>query len=427
MQFSGTDMHHIVITKILPSAHKGDLAIAKAMLDTIKMMHPEWSLSLFCRNPVEDKQIFEKYGSVNGEVLSNSTDGSSKLAIVRRFCRYMAWRIISFPRLDDRADRFVNACKSADALLFCGGGSPGGYGFVNLILHALVPVILAKKTHIPIIFSAIGIEPITSPVHRTVMRWILNQVDLIAVRDPQARETLNQIDVKARIELTADWAIGLQPAGKKECTKLLYESGVKERHVTRIGMNLRDVAASGPEGQTRENSDYEAFVKSAISMILDRMAADIVVVSMTCSSRTDDLAFAQKIKAGLNEAHKERFHILQDDYSPEQIKGIISLMDIFIATRLHPAIFAVSEAVPTIAVHNFFKVKGFMQYTGLEKWFLPIDRIAAEDVAVAAEKLVLVRQNISEQINDKLIELNKAVSRNVELIEEIVPNRISEF
>ncbi len=411
-------MPQIIVTKILPSVHKGDLAIAIAMLTRLKDLRPEWELTLLCRDPHQDQAIFEKYGTVAGELFAKQATRPSLMNVGLRLLRYLLWRTSGIPCLDTAGQDFVKACSTAKALVFCGGGSPGGYGLNNLILHALMPILLAKQQGIKVIFAGIGIEPISGSLHKIIMRSVLNQADLILLRDPLSIDRAGLMGVCSPTELTADWALSLPTTAANEIALLLNKENFTPIDKGYIGINLRDIGALGPEGQTRKQTGYSELMLEMISLLLSQTDHDIVVVSMTRSKKTDDLAFAKSIRDDLPEAQQNRLLVLEDDYSPETIKAIIAAMDIFIATRLHPAIFAVSEAIPTLTIHNFAKVRGFMTLCGLQDWFLDINQVNAADIVVKAKQLLAEKQDISRQIKSRLPALLQAVDKNVMLIEK---------
>ena len=57
-------MTHLLVIKLLPTHSRGDLAIAKGMLEKIKNLCPELKISILCRDIKLDKKHFSKYGAV---------------------------------------------------------------------------------------------------------------------------------------------------------------------------------------------------------------------------------------------------------------------------------------------------------------------------------------------------------------------------
>ena len=246
----------LVITKILPSSHRGDWAITLAMLDRLRAQRPDWNLTLFARDPKRDQPELEAYGVVEAELFAKADPRMSRLRGLLRLLSYLCRGLIPGFPVDRRAERFLRACDSAEAVVFCGGGSPGGYGFANLLMHAAVPVFLARSRGVPVVFAAIGQEVIEGWVHSRLSRWVLNRAELVIVRDPGARDILRNLGVRSRAEVTADWALTLEANGvSAEVTESPAPMG-RGLPRLRIGLNLRDEAASGPEGQNRRGSVY---------------------------------------------------------------------------------------------------------------------------------------------------------------------------
>jgi polysaccharide pyruvyl transferase WcaK-like protein len=177
----------LIVTRILSSAYKGDFAIAMAMLAHLRAEKPEWQLSILSRNPDKDGAVLEKFGTVMPELFSEANGELRFLSVVTRLSRYLIWAGFAIPCLDDAGQRFVNTVSRGRALVFCGGGSPGGYGLHNLILHAALPVIMARKIGRPVIFTGVGSEPAPGRLQRLVTRWILKRASLVIARDPAER------------------------------------------------------------------------------------------------------------------------------------------------------------------------------------------------------------------------------------------------
>ena len=412
-------MVDVVVTRILPRSHKGDLAIALAMLQRLHRSRGDWNLRLVCHDADADRALFEPFGSVHS-ALFPATGGGGAVAKTFRLLRYLAWGASGLVPLDSAGERFCALCQASDALVFCGGGSPGGYGIGNLLRHAFAPALIAARTRVPVVYTGLGIEPVSAPLHRFLMRRVLNGAALVLARDPIALANLGDLGVTATCELAADWALDLDSAAPATVEQALETEGVGRDRELRVVMNLRDEGASGPEGRTRKSTPYAGAMSTLLRLLLDATAAQVVVVSMTRTPRTDDVAFARRLRASLPAERQARVHVLAGDHDPALIKGIIGSADVFIGTRLHPTIFAVSQAVPTLALHDFSKVRGFMAYCGLSEWLLPPLETPPERMLGTLTRLIEQRAQVSRQIAGRLPALFDAVDRNVEGIERTI-------
>jgi len=405
----------LVVTKILSSRYKGDFAIATAMLSSLRTTRPDWSLSLMARDMLLDAPVLEKYGSVVPELFSEREKRLTYGTVLVRLPRYLLWYALGIRCLDAQGRQFVDQLSGADALVFCGGGSPGGYGLPNLVLHAVAPLLLASRVDTPVIFTGLGLELTRGRFFRILARWVLNRSNLIAVRDPLSAETISRLRIRREVRVTADWAFLLTPLPPEPVAELL--KGVISAKRLHIGMNLRDQNSPGPDGSVQAHPDRHRKLLGLIHRLLERTSAEIVVVSMNRSRATDDLKYALELRASLPDEMKCRFHVLAEDYPAATVSGIVGAMDIFIATRLHPAIFSLSAAVPTLALHHLEKLRSLMDYYELSAWFLPIDETGGERIADAALSLLDHREDLSHFLVGKQQSFHAAALNNIAAIE----------
>ena len=384
------------------------------MLETIRKQNPDWEISIFCRDADTDRYLFEQYGTVAGEVFSHLSEQLNQKDTAR-VTRYLSWSLLGWPQPDTYAACFIHSCREADALVFCGGGSPGGYGQNNLVRHALVPAFLATRVKCPVIFTGLSLEPLYQWSHRELTRYLLNKSSLITMRDSASIETARALGVKTRIESGADWAVDLTPASPEQVKAILADFRIQNTGGIRIVMNLRDENATGPEGGRRQG-DYRKLMLGTVIGLLENPEVRIVVVSMTHSKKTHDDSFAASIRAALPAGLRSRFHVLSASLMPAEIKGIIQTADIFIGTRLHPLIFATSSAVPSIAIHEFSKVRGFMKDCGMEEWFIDYRTTNARQVLNTTRLLITRRDAVARELTALRPTLESGLQRNLDAI-----------
>lgn len=405
-------MTTIVVTRILPTIYKGDCAIATAMLEGITAAQPDWKITLMCRDPLRDRQCFERFGVVEPELFAQSNSKHSYFGVATRLLRYLLWSIGGGPWLDPDGRHFIRVVSGADALVFCGGGSPGGYGFANLVLHALAPLLLARRLQVPVIFSATGLEPGLGFLSRLISRWVFSQAELVVARDPADAREISLLGVKTKPVVTADWALALRSMPASELQDILGPLAEPQLSGARIGINLRD--------DRRPGSEYRSCISQTINLLMDRTDAYFIVVSMNRSKSTDDLLFAKSVRESLPISKQRRMIIVDEDYSPQAIRAIISTVDVFIATRLHPTIFALLEAVPVLALHSGTKVRDFMARCGLSEYFVSPDNNNSAEVVALAIRLLSNRHEVSGHMRTDMPALLESAAENVPLLESCI-------
>lgn len=406
---------NILLTKVLPASQKGDLAIALSQLSELRNRFPGSEISLLCRRPAEDGHHFNAADRILPELFPTETSESR----FRRFLRLL--RILTGLGKDQQMVQFDRHCQAADVLIFCGGGSLGGYGFGNLVLHALCPLLMARRAGVSVFFSAVSIHDYKNPLHRLVHQAILKKADCITARDPRSLAVLNKLNVDGITGLTADWAWLLPGVEDKEAEALLVSEGVSQNGSLRIGINLRSVLAIDPEkGASRDNFAYIKAMAKIISDLVIHTDAEVVIFSMNRPPASDDPAFARQVFSEIEQPLHNRIHVLAGDYTPGQIKGMISRVSLFIGTRLHPSIFAISSLVPTLTIHDQAKVAALMDFAGLSQWHTQASGLEPAALINKLKELQGKRSEIVEDLKMKVPELQAAARENLDYIANCV-------
>ena len=86
---------------------------------------------------------------------------------------------------------------------------------------------LAKLFNKPVMVYANGIGPINRKINRFLTRKILNQVDLITLRDKDSRIFLKELDVENdNIYVTADPVFTLEPTKEEIILGIFEKEGI---------------------------------------------------------------------------------------------------------------------------------------------------------------------------------------------------------
>ena len=406
-----------MLTKVLPAIQSGDLAIARAQLAALRERYPDAKITLMCRCPSQDAHWFPEADTVMPELFPMVGESFPK-----RAARFV--RILLGLGDDEISSGFRRTLDGANLLLFCGGGSPGGYGFGNLLLNAWCPAKMAERVGVPIVFTGLGVQSPKGRWHRMLQANVFRKANAIAARDPLSFETLETYRTDARIECTADWAWLLPAEGQKKSLSLLANEGVTQSRRPRIGINLRNASAVGPDGKTNEDSSKTGMViLNALVSAADQLDAELYLFSMNRPPASDDLEYARGLLAK-NESN--RIRLIMGEYSPSELKGMIATMDIFLGTRLHPSLFAVSSGVPVVTVHEQDKVRGFMQQIGMLQWHLPAVQLEADAVEKKVLELFASCDHIGQHLKEKAPGMQMAAQRNLDCIAAFVSQGVRE-
>ena len=319
--------------------------------------------------------------------------------------------------------QILNKYTESDVIVSCGGEVI--WGNADYILFNLLEIFPGKLINKPVIIYAHSIGSFNSKLAELIARLFLNRADLITLRESISEEYLQAIKVnRPPIIVTADPAFLLQPVSSQTAKALLAEERIDLKKMS-IGLNLRHWSFPETVNPQAKHKVYVKNISKVADYIINKLNATLVfvpeVVFPDNTEFEDDRAVAQEVFQLIN--NKEGFKILTKDYSPEEIKGIIGEMDLFIGTRMHSNIFALSMYVPTVAIGYRHKTKGIMEMLQMGKYVCQIDNLEFEDMVQKIEEVLANRENIQRHLKAAIPSLQKRALYNAELVKDLLQTR----
>jgi colanic acid/amylovoran biosynthesis protein len=107
---------------------------------------------------------------------------------------------------------------------------------------------------------------------------------------------------------------------------------------------------------------------------------------------------------------RKKLTIIKNDYSPKQLKYLYSKLEFLLAARLHSAIFALSECVPSVNLsYQGTKSKGILNNIAMGEYCLDINTSSSgqiiskiKDVITNRRDLVLMLKSMNSMVNDSI-------------------------
>jgi colanic acid/amylovoran biosynthesis protein len=310
---------------------------------------------------------------------------------------------------DKRLKEYCQASVVVDISMDHYNDDMGIIKVIEISRDILVGALLGK----PVVIYAQSVGPFKGRLASRIARFALNRVKLITVREKISQGFLSEIAVnKPPIYVTADPAFPLEPATDERTTEILSELGLDTSQPL-IGIGTPEGELLGgaktwrgyknvlravyrlfeyclPETlflwlmrlikgsnyyialQSQYSSKIEASVAQIANHLVERTGASVLLVPHFVPPREfiggekNGLVVAETIhRLVLN---KDKIIPVTGDYTPQEIKGIIGQCDLFISMKMHPAIAATSQCVPTIAIGSHQKFRGIMEMLGQERW-----------------------------------------------------------
>lgn len=419
-------MLHFLISDSYTVYNKGDAAIVTGMLKTIRNIYPDSKISILSLTPNYDNDYYSRFNARTFPRLFSKTFDEKHYIPTAIFYFFKAWLYllsIWFKPilLSETEKQVLNLYREADLVITCGGGYLGGRSYYSIIAH-LFPMYLAKKMGKKVYIYAQSVEPFASSLVKILTKFILNSVDLVTVREIVSLEVLKKIKISTPTYLTADPAFLIESESIKYAQKVLAEHGIKKKpNELLIGITARCWNFPNDNDRDIKIKQYSDALRITLEKIIEHNNVKLIFFPQVIFyPDDDDRIISIQICNSIRHDLRKNVIILKENYFPEQLKAIIGLMDIFVGTRMHSNIFAVSMNVPVVAIAYEQKTYGIMKMIGLEDYTISISNIKAEKLIELIEKAIENREKIIKMIGDKLPLIKREAIRNGELIKHIM-------
>ncbi|MDF2839796.1 MAG: csaB [Clostridia bacterium] len=265
-------------------------------------------------------------------VMSQNPDATSREHQVKAIGRMNIFQII----------RNIKGCD----LFVSGGGSllqditstRSLYYYLFIIRMALF---FGRK----VILYANGIGPINHESNREQVKKVIDRVNVITLREEDSWKLLKDIGIKSPyIQVTADPVLTYESADNCRIEAIFKQENIPMDQGL-VGINIR---------KWKHSVNLEEEVARAADFIFEQQGLRSVFIPMF----EEDLQISQQIASRM----KHPAYVLQKQYKPDELIGIIGRMKLIIAMRLHTLIYASINSIPMIGLVYDPKVVGYLEY-----------------------------------------------------------------
>lgn len=291
-------------------------------------------------------------------------------------------------------------------LLILGGGGILFDKEADVFLRELE---IASQLGVNTMVYAVGVGPLNTDFSRKRVQEALNNVNVITVREREAKKILEEIGVKCEAIVTADPALLLTPEPLPK--NMLKEQISSKRRL--VGISVRE---PGPAAPDINSKFYHELLANAADFVISRWDADVIFVPMerqVLDVQNSHAVIAKMLKP-------QHAWVLKGEYSPGQILSLIENFVFVIGMRLHFLIFAALQNVPFVALPYASKVSGLLE--NLQVPMPPLNQVNSGLVTAYIDQAWDSRNAIKEKIKQLLPEIkNRALENNrlaVELLKK---------
>jgi polysaccharide pyruvyl transferase CsaB len=373
----------ILIAGYYGFSNTGDEAILSSMLCDMRSIHPDLEFTVISGNPKETS------------------------------CRYNVTAILWTDIIS-----MIDAAREADLILLGGGGLFHDYWGIdaNNILtrqHVGIPFysgipILALLNDKPFMIYSVGVGPLLTEEGKRLTSLSFKIADIATLRDNDSLNLLHAIGVQRKdLKVTADPTFRLRmkiDKGNEILTKIRMEQSGPL-----VGVCLRnwDFGVKPEIWQQEVAQALDQFVQNYRAVLL------FIPFQTLAGSLTDDIAVIKNVTSMIH--NKKGIMILEEEYTPEEISGILNGCDIVLGMRLHSILMAINNLVPTIGLEYDPKIGNLMKRMGLNSYLISITSLKSDDLFALLERIWYEKAQIKLQIAQQILKLQEQANENAVL------------
>ena len=302
----------------------------------------------------------------------------------------------------------ILSCLRDTNLFISGGGGllqdSTGKGWS--ILYYLGLILIARIFSVPIIIYAQGIGPINKQINRKLVKWILNKVDLITVRDSASKELLENLGIiNSSIYVNSDAAFLLK---KRQVTDIInkyphIKSLICSNSCSTIGISVRDC--------NEENKDLKRVFAKLADDLIEHYKVKVVFLPFKFN---EDVYISEEIISLMK--NKNQIDILKTKLEPEELLSLLPQFSLMVGVRLHSIIFSALANIPFIAINYDPKVKNFVENLCLPELLLELENISLKTIKEKIKYIKENKDNINKILLEKTVILEEKARSNNELV-----------
>lgn len=316
---------------------------------------------------------------------------------------------------------FSNIYKAIDNcdIFILGGGSllqdlklyylPALYAFLSLA---------QVKGKITVVYG-IGAGPIDTKFGKLLSKKILNNTDLVTVRDSMSKTVLDNCGVKNVIQ-TVDPAFGIDIPNKKEIE--LAISNEKNSNQNVISATLYNWLHDSDlfSNPTKSSLDLQSR-RQCVANIYDRIINDYDVDFIFIPTVKNDFEGYLEINKLISTNERSSVKEYRNDFL--HTFSLISMSDILVGMRLHSMILATIMGVPFVPVSYCGKVKSYLELLDMSDFYLDVENIVEPDFEDALfnnfEKIFSNKEYYSNLLLDKAEKYKQVALENAKMVAEL--------
>ncbi len=398
----------LIINNVYSFRNRGDSAIVEAMICYFRSRFPEVEIYLSSTFWKENEVYYCERGISSVPPLWDIPMSENKvlrlLMAVLSFIAVLFRFVLPLEKL--AKDSMVRLYREADLLIDVGGGSffsSNKYFFYLGFYQHLFNLLAGKWLKLPVAIAPQSMGPFNKAMDIAAFRNVMRKLDLVMVREKISVDLMKDMGLNSILvpdcAFLANYIEDLSCAASRSVEKI-------DNGCINIGMTVLDWSWAIANRTDSTCKDY-------LHKIADTLAAlEITNLAVHLFSQTDVLTERSDYDVA-----KELADMLQDQgiksvvHDPENTASdlchLYKKMDLFLGSRMHSCIFAVTQAVPVVALAYQPKTLGVLNWVSDLLKILPIDTFKTEQLESALRDTLANREQLSANLKVRAAEFRK--------------------
>ena len=292
-----------------------------------------------------------------------------------------------------------------------------GIGTLGTFINISYAILLGK----PIVLYGESLGYFENPVLNYIAKFVFNRTNLILVREELSKKYLDNNNITMpKIYVTADPAFLLNPVPQSRVFEILSVEGMNEIHKPLIGINPSGlIIRFRGEGHQKAEEEFASIIAKVIDNLVENLKATIIMIPHVYTGNDDDRIAINSIFHKLK--NKSKVKMIKNEYTPQELKGIIGQCDLFIGARMHATIAATSMLVPTVGIAYSHKMYGIIgEMLGQERYVLDIKELDYESLISKIKDAWGNRKKIKKELEIKIPVVKEKAMLNGKLVKELL-------
>ncbi len=273
--------------------------------------------------------------------------------------------------------------------------STGRFGWPFPLIALAVQ--LAYWFHKPFYVLPQSIGPLKRKWERVILHQLYSKARLVLLRDNQSLKFAKQIHLpQEKVRFIADPAFAFPASDCVRAASLLKEYGFVKGQ-DHLGITV--ISRMGYSLDQDKVSQYYSNLARALTGFIKKTKVHLFFFNQVIGPTSiEDDRRASEIVSRLLQVDNTQVSIVDRALPPAMLKACYGCMDLFIASRLHSGIFAISMGVPTIFIGYLYKTRGLLESLGLDAWVIDL----GDESADVLQKKIEMGWNERKQYSNQL-------------------------